>query len=148
MAIASVGKSTLRLNYNKKNIRFWSSTYMLLYLLFAYVDYLSAPISYPTFWTIRLAVLPFFVLALLSTYIGFIAPYRLFINAVMVFMAPFSIIVMIATSDPVEWSMYIYFGGLVLTIFPIGFILMNLFYTIFIAFSTFHTLFSDYRNRP
>lgn len=136
MAITVPGlpKSILRLNYNKQNIRFWSLAYTLLYMSFAYVDYLAAPINYQTFWTIRLCVLPFFMLALLSTYAGPIASYRLFINAVMVFMSPFSVIIMIAISDPAEWSTYIYFGGLVLTIFPIGFILMNALYTVFIAF--------------
>ena len=131
--ITGLQRALERLNYNEQTIRFWSLTYMLLYLGFGYVDFLSAPISHQIFWMIRGLVLPFFLLAMLSTYVEVIARYRLFINAVMVFMSPFSIIIMIAVSDPAEWSTYIYFSGIVLTAFPIGFILMNARYAVVIA---------------
>ncbi|MEP1094069.1 MAG: hypothetical protein ABJG78_03115 [Cyclobacteriaceae bacterium] len=145
--ISTLQRALGKLNYNERTIRFWSLTYMLLYLGFSYVDFLSAPINYKTFWMIRACVLPFFFLAMLSTYVEVIARYRLFINAVMVFMGPFSIIIMIAISDPVEWSTYIYFSGIVLTAFPIGFILMNARYTVIIALFGSYTVFPSRRCR-
>ncbi|MEQ9405400.1 MAG: HAMP domain-containing sensor histidine kinase [Cyclobacteriaceae bacterium] len=133
IARLNIRQSFAKLNYNKQTIRFWSTAYMVFYLSFGYVDYLSAPVSYQEFWMIRLWTIPYFLLALLSTFIDVIKPYRLFINAVMVFAAPFSIILMIAVSDPAEWSMYIYFAGVVLAIFPVGFILMHVRFTVLIC---------------
>lgn len=128
--VRGLNTALLKLNFGEHSIRFWSLTYLFLYFSFGFIDFLSAPISFKTFWLIRLCVLPCFLLALLSTYLEEMKSYRPLINAVMVFVAPMSIMLMIAKSDPVEWSMYTYFAGIVLATFPIGFILMNTRYTV------------------
>lgn len=130
--VSNLRTTLINLNFGEYKVRFWSLAYMVLYASFGIVDYLAAPVTFKTLWLIRACVIPYFLLALLSTYVEVVKPYRPLINAIMVFMAPFSIILMIASSDPVEWSMYIYFAGIVLTTFPIGFMMMNTRYTIII----------------
>lgn len=114
-----------KLNYGQFTVRFWAITYMLLYISFGIVDYLSSPLNFQNLWIIRLTVLPFFFTVILTTHIKFLANYRPLFNSIMVFIAPFSIILMIAIAKPEEYAKSVYFAGIVLSAFPIGFITMS-----------------------
>lgn len=121
----SADSNFFRVNYGQEAIRFWAITYLLFYISFAYVDYLAAPVSYTQLWLIRLAIVPFFFFSILSTCFDSLMSYRRLINSLMVFSVPFSITLMIPIVDATEWARYIYFAGIAISVFPIGFILME-----------------------